>query len=253
MLFLVGIGLGCKDLSLGAIEACKRSELYVDRYTSVVSGEQMAQILQLSGKQAKVLGRKDMEEDLKVLVTRAKSMDVAILIGGDPLMATTHKIILIEAKRQGVHSEIVHSSSILSAAIGESGLDFYRFGCIATIPKWSEHYKPVSFYESVRKNLSNNLHSLLMLDYKQELGASLTPKEAIGMLKKAEESYKLGIICDSTIIMILNNVSSSKQNSIFTTISKAENLELEGPSVIIIPAAITEIEMECVGSMCRVL
>ena len=50
--------------------------------------------------------------------------------------------------------EVVHSNSVLTAAIGESGLDFYRFGAIATIPKWSAHYTPVSFYETLQKNMS---------------------------------------------------------------------------------------------------
>ncbi len=49
--------------------------------------------------------------------------------------------------------------------MGESGLDFYRFGQICTIPRWSEHYKPVSFYETIETNLTNGHHSILLLDY----------------------------------------------------------------------------------------
>ena len=115
-----------------------------------------------------------------------------MLIGGDPLMATTHKILFIEAKKRNVEVEIVHSNSVLTAAIGESGLDFYRFGAIATIPKWSAHYTPVSFYETLQKNMQNNLHSLLLLDYSQELAASLSIKDSIDILEKAEKQLQIG-------------------------------------------------------------
>ena len=62
---------------------------------------------------------------------------MAILVGGDPLMATTHKIFIHRGERQKVETEIVHANSIITTAIGESGLDFYGFGAPCTIPKWS--------------------------------------------------------------------------------------------------------------------
>ena len=254
MLFLVGIGLTGKDLSLRAIDVCKRCELMVDRYTCLVDDDHINLIKSLSGKKdVKVLGRSDMEEGAKDIISRASTQDVAVLIGGDPLMATTHKILFIEAKKQGVKVNIIHSASVLTAAIGESGLDFYRFGAISTIPKWSAHYTPVSFYETLRKNRQNGLHSLLLLDYSQELAASLSIKEAIGILKKAEESYKSGIIKDDTKIIVLNRLSSEDSESIFTSVAKAMSLELGGPSVIIVPAGMTDIEKETVTAMCKVM
>ena len=254
MLFLVGIGLTGNDLSLRAIEVCKRCELMVDRYTCLVDDRHLDLIKSLSGKSAvKVLARKDMEEGAKDIVSKAVTEDVAVLIGGDPLMATTHKILFIEAKKRNVEVEVVHSNSVLTAAIGESGLDFYRFGAIATIPKWSAHYTPVSFYEVLQKNVQNNLHSILLLDYSQELASSLSIKEAINILEKAEESYKSGIIKDDTKIIVLNRLASEGQEKVFTSITKAKGLELGGPSVIIVPAAMTGIEKETVAAMCKAM
>jgi diphthine synthase len=254
MLFLVGIGLTGKDLSIKAIGACKRSELMVDRYTCLVDDDHLNLIKSLSGKsEIRVLVRSDMEEGAKDIVAKAAKGDVAVLIGGDPLMATTHKILFIEAKKRNVEVEIIHSNSVLTAAIGESGLDFYRFGAIATIPKWSAHYTPVSFYEVLRKNLQNNLHTLLLLDYSQELAASLSIKESIGILEKAEESYKSGIIKDDTRIIVLNCLSSERQQKLFTNVAKAKTLELGGPSVIIVPATMTSIENEIVTAMCKTI
>jgi diphthine synthase len=251
MLFLVGVGLDCKDLSLKAVEACKRCELFFDRYTCVVSERQLALVRRLSGRKPRELGRQELEEGAKEIVARAKSADVAVLVGGDPLIATTHKILFIEARRQHVKVGVVHSASVVSAAIGESGLDFYRFGRVATIPRWSEHYRPVSFYEAVRDNMKSNLHSLMMLDYKKEEATSLSVKEAVETLERAEESYRSGIISNGTKIVILNRVSSSRARSVFTSVGSAKRLKLDGPSVIIIPAALSDIERESVACMCR--
>lgn len=251
MLFLVGIGLSGKDISLRAIEVCKACDLFVDRYTSSIDDKRIEMIENLMGRRVEELSRRDMEDDAKVLVSRASTADMAVLVGGDPLMATTHKILFMEAKRQGVGIGVVHSASILSAAIGESGLDFYRFGQVSTVPKWSEHYSPVSFYEVVRRNKLNGLHSLLLLDYKQELGGSLSVKEAIDTLEEAEREYKSGIIRDDTKIVVLSNVSSEKAERVFTSIARAKELGMDGVSVIIIPAELTDIEKEAVASMCR--
>lgn len=253
MLFLVGMGLVVKDISLRAIEVCKECELFIDRYTSFVDDKHIDLIKGLTGKQVKELGRKELEENAKAVVSRARSANIAVLVGGDPLMATTHKTLFIEAKRQGVNIEVVHSASIVSAAIGESGLDFYRFGQISTVPEWSEHYTPVSFYEVIKRNAMNNLHSLLLLDYDQESRTSLNIKEAVDILEKAEESYKSGIIRDDTKIVILNSVSSGRTKNIFTNIARARGLRLNGPSVMIIPAGLTDIEKESVTSMCKVV
>ena len=150
MLFLIGLGLSKDDLTLAALEACKNCHrLYLDRHTSRVDRATTDYISDTAGKDISDLARQDMEEGAKVLVSSASGKDIAILCGGDPLMATTHKILLIEAARQGVEVRVIHSNSIITAAIGESGLDFYRFGKVCTIPKWSQSYKPVSFYETI--------------------------------------------------------------------------------------------------------
>ena len=136
----------------------------------------------------------------------AAKADMAVLVAGDPLVATTHKIAYIEAKKAGVKVSVIHASSIVGAAMGESGLDFYRFGQICTIPMWSEHYKPVSFYETIEKNMANSLHSILLLDYDPKIG-SIQPSYAAEILAQAEKKYKKGIIKPSTKVIVLHNLS----------------------------------------------
>src|SRR5208283_4653121 len=143
MLLLVGTGISYDDMSVRAVEACRGCKLYVERYTSIMDDEKIMRISEMLGSTPKLLQRSDLEENARRIVSEAKSKNVAILVGGDPLTATTHKILLIEAAKQGVETRIFHASSIFTAAIGESGLDFYRFGQACTIPKWSKSYKPV--------------------------------------------------------------------------------------------------------------
>ena len=74
--------------------------MYVDRFTSFISDRTIRYISEVTGKQVTELTRQDMEEDAAELVRRAATRDIAVLVGGDPLMATTHKILYIEAKQQ---------------------------------------------------------------------------------------------------------------------------------------------------------
>ena len=250
MLFLIGTGLSYYDISAGALEACRECELYQESYTSYFNEAKKEFIEGKLGKKITPLSRSDLEEEVKKIVEKAKIRDIAILTGGDPLIATTHKIILIEAKRHGIRTKIFHSSSIISAAMGESGLDFYRFGAVCTISRWSESYKPVSFYETIQKNISNNYHSIILLDYDPKEASSLGIREAIDILSKAEEKYKKGIINKTANIFIIQNLGLEGQSTYFTTISSAPLLKpVKGPSLMIIPARISDIEQEAIDSM----
>ncbi|MGI0135079.1 MAG: diphthine synthase [Candidatus Micrarchaeaceae archaeon] len=250
MLFLVGIGLAERDISLKAIEICKDCDLFIDRYTSMISDQRVEYLATTIGKQITTLSRSDMEEGSRQIIERARSRDVAILIGGDPLTATTHKILYTAAKKLGVRVLAVHSSSIFSAALGESGLDFYRFGQVCTIPKWSAHYSPVSFYETISRNMKSNQHSLLLLDYDPVEEKSLSINEAVDTLEKAEQRYQQGVILDKTKLFVLHNVSMPTQKNIFTTIAEAKALSISnGTSVLILPASLSDIEKEVIASM----
>ncbi len=249
MLYLIGVGLAEGDISLRAMEACKHSLLFVEHHTSFISDEYLARIESLAGRKAKELERRDLEEKAGVLVEKAIKEDVALLCGGDPLMATTHKILFIEAKRLGVKVEVLHSSSILSAAIGESGLDFYKFGQVCTIPSWSEHYRPVSFYETISRNFKNGLHSLVLLDFSPS-GSSMPISDAMAVLEEAESHYKEGIASEGAKIIVLHNISQQGEKRMFCTIGEAKGLELErGRTSIIIPAKLSEIESETIKSV----
>jgi len=186
MLIFIGTGIWDeKDISLRGIEAARRAdEVYAEFYTSKPStnAEKLSDLL---GKEVKILDRKDLEERSIELVRRAKEADVALLIPGDPMIATTHAAIRVQAKQLGVETRIVHSSSIISAVCGITGLHNYRFGRSATI---SYPHPTTSTFpaETVRANRKINAHTLLFLDLHPE---PMRIPEAISLLEKMDETF----------------------------------------------------------------
>ncbi len=250
MLFLVGIGLSDGDITRKAQEVCSRCKLFVERYTSTVDDSRIKFMEGLFGRSIKQLVRSDMEENVKTLLKLAKNDDVAVLISGDPLIATTHKILCIEAKKLGISVGIVHAASIASAAIGESGLDFYRFGKVCTIPKWHEHYTPVSFYETIRMNIQNNEHSLVLLDYDPATESSMQMPDVAKELRAAEATYKSGIVTDAMQVVVLNRLTQQNEIKALVKFRDLEKLNInKGPTVIIIPVKLTDIEKEALDSI----
>lgn len=250
MLFLIGTGLSYNDISLSAINICKDCEVYIEKYTSYVSDEKIEFLERQIGKSISVLSRSDLEENIKNIVGSAKAKKIAILVGGDPLTATTHKILFTEAAKQNVNTKVCHSSSIIPASIGESGLDFYRFGQTCTISKWSDKYKPISFYETIERNARNNLHTIVLLDYDAKQEKSLDIKEALEILESAEAHYKMSIIKETTKIFVMHNMSLDDEAKYFTDVKSAKRLSFgKGMSLIIIPAKIIDIEKESIESL----
>ncbi|MGC8572149.1 MAG: diphthine synthase [Candidatus Micrarchaeia archaeon] len=250
MLNLVGIGLNNEDLTLQAISVLKNSIVYADRYTTFFDEERRRFISSIINKQIIDLNREDLEEKLPLIIERARDANISIMVGGDPLIATTHKIIFIEAKKRRVPIKVYHATSILSAIIGESGLDFYRFGQICTISKWQSNYMPVSFYEVIENNYKNNLHSLVLLDYDPTKNSSLSLKDAIAILEEAEKKYKKGIIKDDTLLFVMHKIALSDQQKLLVNIKDSKKLNFSnGPTALLIPAKLSDVEKEVIASM----
>jgi diphthine synthase len=250
MLYLVGIGLNKDDLSISAVELCKRCEVFIERFTTFIDDDRMEYVERMAGKRFQELSRDEMEENAGKLLMKAKEHDVVILTGGDPLIATTHKILFITAKNLGIKVKVHHAPSILPAIMGESGLDFYRFGPVCTISKWQRHYTPVSFYESIKRNEENNMHSIVLLDYDPSRNSSLELGEAIRIMEESEKQYKGGIINDDTLMFVMHKIAIEGEQKLITTLRFAKKLHYaNGPTAIVIPAKLTDIEKETLESM----
>lgn len=161
-LYFIGLGLGNeKDITLNGIEAVKKcSKIYLEHYTSALNCS-IPDLEGLYGKKIIVANRELVEQHGDAIVDEARNADVAFLVVGDPFCATTHQDLRLRAIERGVKVKVIHNASIVSA-IGEIGLDVYKFGRITTIPFDNRNVK--SPVEVFLQNHKNGLHTLFLLD-----------------------------------------------------------------------------------------
>ena len=141
------------------------------------------------------------------IIDEAQKMDVALLIYGSPLTATTHITLLQEAKASKIKYKVIYNASILDA-IAETGLQLYKFGKIASMPAWKKNYEPDSFIEVVKENKSIKAHSLILIDIGLDFQNTLKQLEISSKkhdlkLKKIilSPSFILGLFFPLTVII----------------------------------------------------
>ncbi len=238
MLCLIGLGLyDEKDMTIRGLETTKSCDsLYAELYTSGWSG--LERLRQDLDKEIKEVQRKDLEENQKKILEEAMSRTVGILIPGDPLIATTHIDLLIQARKKGIKTRVVHAPSIYSS-VGETGLFIYKFGKTTTIPFPQEGYEPESPYDTIRENKERGLHTLCLLDIKEKL---MTPKEGLECLLKIEDKRKENVLNREDKVVVF--VSREKGLVVYDTIKKIMEREFQTPAVLIIPGSLHSIEKE---------
>jgi len=243
MLNLIGLGLDWKDISLNALEVLNKcDEVYLENYTSL-SNYTVLQLEKLIGKKVKILDRKKTEEEMPFL-KEAHLKDIALLIYGDPLSATTHFEILEIARKKKIEIKIIHAPSIFTA-IAETGLSLYRFGKVASIPIPEKNFSPESFFDVLKENLSIGAHTLFLLDLKPDLNKFLTIKDAISILLRINLNRKDGIFTENTFVIGCARLGT--ENATIKS-GKAKDLEKinfgEPPFCLIVPAKLNHKEEE---------
>jgi len=184
MLYLVGLGLfDAKDISLRGLEAVKKSErVYAETYTSRFYG--LEELEGIAKKKITALERRDIEETPQDNVLKPGG-DACLLVPGDPLVATTHVDLVLRARKLGIETRIIHSSSVYSA-IGETGLQPYKFGKTTTIAYPEGMYFPTSPYDVIRENAGMGLHTMCLLDVKAEESKYMSVSEGLSLLMRME-------------------------------------------------------------------
>jgi diphthine synthase len=173
MLFFVGLGLyDEKDISLKGLEAVRAAEtVYAEFYTSRLMGTSLEKLQNLYGKRVHLLSRPEVEVD-PAWLKEARDKDVAFLVGGDPMVSTTHLDLRLRALEMGIQTKVIHSSSIVTAVSGLTGLQNYRFGRSTTVPfpylARGKRIVPETPYLVLKENLARNLHTMLFLDIQNE-------------------------------------------------------------------------------------
>jgi diphthine synthase len=131
-----------------------------------------------------------------------------LLVPGDPLIATTHVALRMDAQKHGIRTRIVHGSSVLSAVIGLSGLHNYKFGKSVTIP-FPNETPPQTPYEVLTQNKKLGLHTLCLLDIKAEKKRYLSVHEALSSLLEIEKKRKKETVTPETLVVGISMAGSS--------------------------------------------
>jgi diphthine synthase len=246
MLCLVGLGLyDEKDISVNGLEAIKSADVvYAEFYTARLFGGDLKSLESLTGVMINILSREEVEEE-NLLIKQAKEKKVVFLTAGDPLMATTHSDILIEARKKGIKTVIIHASSILSAAPGIAGLQAYKFGKVTTIPRPEENYFPQSPYEVVSGNKKMGLHTLVLLDIQAHQNYYMTANEGLEYLIRIENIKKEGLISEDALAVVIARAGSKEPLVRADSVDKLLKEDFGGPlHCIIIPGDLHFLEAE---------
>lgn len=202
-LIFVGLGLYDEnDISIRGLEEIREADhIFAEFYTSIMPGLSIRRLEKKTGKAVEILSRRILEEENgKLILHEAKKGKAIFLVPGDPMIATTHVALRIQAERQGIKTRIVHGTSAISAVMGISGLQNYKYGKSVTIP-FSEEFLSEAPYNVVLENQKRGLHTMCYLDIKAEEQRYMTIKEALQVLLELEKVKKKEVITSKTLVL----------------------------------------------------
>lgn len=237
MLYLIGLGLDRNDISLKGIEAIKKCKwVYLDTYTSALPCS-IGELERTIGKKI-IKADRALVEEKEDLIANAKKANVALLVPGDPLAATTHIDLVLRARKQGIGVIIIHSASILTA-VAETGLQLYKFGKTASLPRWQRSYKPESFYDIIKENLRVSAHTLLLIDIDLDMPSALSQIKEVAEKRKDSKIFKKEIV-------ICERLGTAALRITVGSLNKLRNSkkEFRSPYCIILPSKLHFLEAE---------
>lgn len=236
VLYFIGIGLNDeKDITIKGLEKVKKcKEIYLESYTSKLQCS-VQDLEKLYGKKIILADRELVEKKAEEILKNSKEQDIAFLVIGDPMTATTHIDLMQRAKNQGIKVEIIHNASIVSA-VGLIGLEVYKYGKITSIPFENENVKAP--YDVFSMNQKNGLHTLFLLDLRPDENKFLTIKDAIEYLVKQGIDPKTKAIAAARI-------GSEKPVIKYAELYNLKNLDYgKPPYCLIIPGKLHFVEEE---------
>lgn len=244
MLTFIGLGLGKEGLSLrGLREASEADIVYAELYTGLLPKLALGELERRIGRSIRIIDRETIEQHPEPILEAAKTRNVALLVPGDPMVATTHIDLRLRTARAGVETRIVHAASIHSAAPGLAGLQSYKFGRSATVP-FPDNPSQTP-YEVLAENLERGLHTLLLLDLRAEEGRAMSANEAIEVMLDLESKLKRGAFTPDTLAVVVARAGSDDALVRADLVERLHGLDFgPPPHVLIVPGRLHFVEAE---------
>ena len=199
MLAFVGLGVyDERSITVEGRRAVERADrVFAELYTSRLASATVEDVAAFHGVSVERRTREGIERDPEPVLAAAEAGRAVLLVGGDPMVATTHIDLRLRAHERGVDTRVVHGTSAATAAAGLTGLQNYRFGPATTLPFPDAHGAdgvPGSVHDTLASNRDRGLHTLVYLDVKAADDRCMTADRAADLLLSAwhERSWSDG-------------------------------------------------------------
>lgn len=230
MLYIIGLGLNEKGYSREAYDAISTADkIFIETYTIDFPYDLKKLEKQFKGKKFIHANRELVENEIGKIMLQAKKKNIAFLIYGSPLIATTHISLIQEARKNKIKCKVIHNASILDA-LTVTGLQIYKFGKIASMPG----FEADSFIKIIKENQKINAHSLILVDIGIEF------KDAISKLEKIAKRKKLKI----SKLVVCQSLGTKNQKIFYSMIGELKSKKIKKPYCVIIPGKLHFIEEE---------
>jgi len=236
--YLIGTGMNANSIGADALQILKTCDkVYLENYT-VNFPYPIEELEKTYDIKIEELARAKVEDES--VLEEAKTSEVALLVYGDSLSATTHTQLILEAKKQKIPYKVFHNASIMTA-VAETGLQLYKFGKTASMPNWKEHTnQPTSFMNYIKENQSIKAHTLLLTDIGLEI------RGAIAQLTESSEQTKIKV---PEKIIACSNAGTENQKIFYDTLNKIQESKVKMPFCLIIPSELNHMEQEAIEEL----
>lgn len=237
------------DLTRLAIQIISESNVvYLESYTSPQPQDIAKEIEALTGKKIQ-LAKREFVEDGRQILENAVKENAALLVPGDPAIATTHGELMVRAKEKGIATKLIHNVSVTTAVAGETGLHSYKFGRTVTATRGS-HQSQFTLYSSVHENLTRGIHTIILLEYDHESHFFLPPSQALESLLEMEQDNKWGTIREDSITIIASRLGLENQRIEYGRLGQLQRKDFgDPPHTIILPGSLHFTEVEALKTL----
>ena len=253
MLWFVGLGIsGTKSIPIEVVKIIQEADIvYLEAFTSPISQMYEEEIKNMVNGSFKI-AKRWLVEDGQEILKASKTSTVVLLAYGDPYMATTHIELRTRAELENIKTKTIHSASAITSMIGEAGLQFYKVGRVVTI--MNEKKSTITPYTAIFKNLTQGLHSIILLEYNHDKKYFLDPKNAISDLLDIEKAQKKSVLDDDTFAIIASRIGFETQKIISGKFSNLLKTDFgEPPHSIIIPGKLHFTESDAINVLTECL
>ena len=247
MLWFVGLGIsGTRSIPIEVVKIIQEADfVYLEAFTSPISKQHEDEIKNMVNGSFKIAKRWLVEDGQEILKT-SKSSTVVLLSYGDPYVATTHIELRTRAKLENIETNTIHSASAITSMTGEAGLQFYKVGRMVTI--MNEKKSTITPYTAIFKNLTQGLHSIILLEYNHDENYFLDPKDAISNLLDVEKEQKRSVLNYDTFAIIASRIGFDTQKIISGKFSNLLKVDFgEPPHSIIITGKLHFTESDAIN------